>query len=587
MRSSQSLERADRNVRAPTKFMTEDFRKSAPAPLAPAAFNIPQPFQTTLQNGLKIVVFEDKKLPLVSFRLIFRSGDINDPSDSTGLSSALASMLNEGTENYLSKQLAEKIERLGAHLSAGAGSDNTSISASSLSLYTSDILQLMQEVVLKPTFPEEELDLYRRNTIEGLKFQRSQANFLADEQVSRIIFGSHPYSNVSPKAEDVEKITREKLVDFHAKTFIPNRAVMIVVGDVEKDELIREIEDKFGDWQSGKIDDFAFDSVPGRTAKTLTIVDRKGSAQANIVLANPAIERNHEDYFRVVVMNQILGAGASSRIFMNLREEKGYTYGAYSKFDMRRLAGAFEATAEVRTAVTGESLKEFFYELNRIRDEKVTDEELRDAKNFLTGVFPIRAETQEGLTNLIVQKQIYDLPDNYLETYRDKINEVTIEDVETAAKKYVQPDNTAIVIVGDAEDILPQVKDYAAEIEIFDTEGNTQDIANYGKIMEEPTINLTGNWDLKIDFQGQEIPVSLSLEQNDGKISGKLESMLGEGKIENGKVSGNNFSAVATTEMQGQSLEISINGTLENDELKGSLSAPMIPMPLDFNGRKK
>ncbi len=566
--------------------MTEDFRKSAPAPLSPVAFNIPQPFETTLPNGLKLVIFEDKKLPLVSFRLIFRSGDINDPTDSTGLSSALASMLNEGTENYSSKQLAEKIERLGAHLSAGAGSDNTSISASSLTLYSSDILQLMQEIVLKPTFPEEELDLYRRNTIEGLKFQRSQANFLADEQISRIIFGSHPYSNVSPKAEDVEKITREKLVDFHAKTFIPNRAVMIVVGDVEKNELIKEIEDKLGDWQSGKIDDFAFDSVPERTAKSLTIIDRKGSAQANIVLANPAIERNHIDYFPVIVMNQILGAGASSRIFMNLREEKGYTYGAYSKFDMRRLAGAFEATAEVRTSVTGESLKEFFYELNRIRDEKVTEAELQDAKNFLTGVFPIRAETQEGLTNLIVQKQIYDLPDDYLETYRDKINEVTMEDVETAAKKYVQPENMAIVIVGDAEDILPQVKEYAADIEIFDTEGSTQDIANYGKTMEEAAIDLTGNWNLKIDFQGQEIPVKLNLEQNDGKLSGKLESMLGEGKIENGKVSGNNFSAVATTEMQGQQLEISINGTLENESLKGSLSAPMIPMPLDFTGER-
>jgi zinc protease len=567
--------------------MTEDFRKSAPAPLAPVAFNIPQPFETTLPNGLKVVVFENKKLPLVNFRLIFRSGDIYEPADSVGLNSAIASMLSEGTESYSSKQLAEEIERLGAHLGASSGSDTTSISASSLTLYSSDILRLMAEMLLKPSFPEEELDLYRRNTIEGLKFQRSQANFLADEQVSRIIFGSHPYSKVSPTAEDIEKITREKLVAYQAKTFIPNNAVFIIVGDVERDEIIKEIEDKFGEWESGKIDDFAFDTVPERSERTLTIVDRKGSAQSNIVLANPAIERNHEDYFRVLVMNQILGAGASSRIFMNLREEKGYTYGAYSKFDMRRLAGAFEATAEVRTAVTGDSLKEFFYELNRIRDEKVSEIELQDAKNFLTGVFPIRAETQEGLTTLLVQKQIYNLPDDYLETYRDKINEITIEDVETAAKKYISPENMAIVIVGDAEDILPQAKEYSSGVEIFDTEGNSQDIANYGKTMEAPTINLTGNWKLTIDFQGQEVPVSLSLEQTDGKISGKLESMLGEGKIENGKVSGNNFSAVATTEMQGQSLEISINGSVENDTMKGSLSAPMIPMPLDFSGTKE
>jgi predicted Zn-dependent peptidase len=565
----------------------EDFRKTAPAPLAPVAFNIPQPFETTLANGLKVVVFEDRKLPLVSFRLIFRSGDIHEPTDAVGLNSAVASMLSEGTESYSSRQLAEEIERLGASLSANSGSDTTSISASSLTLYASDILRLMAEMILKPTFPEEELDLYRRNTIEGLKFQRSQAGFLADEQVSRIIFGNHPYSKVSPKAEDIEKITREMLVAHQARVFVPNNAVFIIVGDVDKDNFIKEIESHFAEWESGEVEGFAFDKMPSRTEKTLTIVDRKGSAQSNIVLANPAIERNNPDYFRALVMNQILGAGASSRIFMNLREEKGYTYGAYSKFDSRRLAGAFEATAEVRTAVTGDSLKEFFYELNRIRDEKVSEEELQDAKNFLAGVFPIRAETQEGLTNLIVQQQIYDLPSDYLQTYRDRVNEITIEDVAQAANKYVQPEQMAIVIVGDAEDILAQAKDYAANIEIFDTEGSPQDISNYGQPSAAPSVDVSGNWDLTIDFQGQEIPVSLILEQTDGKVSGKLESMLGEGKIENGKVAGNGFSAVATTEMQGQTLELSINGTLENDEMKGSLSAPMIPMPLDFSGKKK
>jgi zinc protease len=318
----------------------------------------------------------------------------------------------------------------------------------------------------------------------------------------------------------------------------------------------------------------------------LTVVDRKGSAQSNIVLANPAIERNHEDYFRALLMNQILGAGASSRIFMNLREEKGYTYGAYSKFDTRRLAGVFEATAEVRTAVTGDSLKEFFFELNRIRDEKVSREELQDAKNFLAGVFPIRAETQEGLTNLIVQQQVYDLPKDYLQTYRDRINEITIEDVASAANKYVLPEQMAIVIVGDAEDILAQTRDYAENIEIFDTEGNSQDISNYGKTAAAPTIDLTGKWDLSIEFQGQKIPVSLTLEQADGTISGTLESMFGEGNIENGKVAGNGFSAVATIEAQGQTVELPINGALENDELKGTLSYAKLPTPLDFTGKK-
>ncbi len=567
--------------------MNEDFRKSAPAPLAPVAFNIPQPFETTLENGLKVVIFEDRKLPLVSFRLFFRSGGIHEPADSVGLNSAVASMLSEGTESYSSKQLAEEIERLGAHLGASSGSDTTSIAASSLTLYASDILRLMTEMLLKPTFPEEELDLYRRNTIEHLKYQRSQPNFLADEQVSRIIYGNHPYSKVSPSAEDIENLTREKLVAHQARVFIPNNAVFIVVGDVERDALLKEIEDRFAAWESGEVDSFAFDKAPSRDGRSLTIVDRKGSAQSNIVLSNPAIERNHPDYFRALVMNQILGAGASSRIFMNLREEKGYTYGAYSKFDMRRLAGAFEATAEVRTAVTGDSLKEFFYELNRIREEKVSEEELRDAKNFLTGVFPIRAETQEGLTNLLVQQQIYDLPADYLQTYRDRINEITAEDVAEAANRYVQPEQMAIVIVGDAEEILAQSKDYAAHVEIFDTENNPQDVTNYGKRAEAPAVDVSGEWDLTIDFQGQKFPVSLTLEQADGKVSGKLESIMGEGRIENGKVAGNGFSAVATTEMQGQALELSISGTLENEILKGTLSVPNMPHRYDFSGKRK
>ncbi|MBK8304946.1 MAG: insulinase family protein [Chloracidobacterium sp.] len=157
---------------------------------------------------------------------------------------------------------------------------------------------------------------------------------------------------------------------------------------------------------------------------------------------------------------------------MNLREEKGYTYGAYTRLNTRRLAGDIEATAEVRNDVTGASLKEFFYELERIRDEKVGDEELADAKNFLTGVFPLRAETQEGLTNLIVNQHLYGLPEDYLQTYRDNVSAVTADDVQRVAIKYVRPDEMAIVIVGDAGDVLPQAKDYAATVEIFDTEGS-------------------------------------------------------------------------------------------------------------------
>lgn len=567
--------------------MTEEFRKQAPAPLAPVPFNIPKPFETALPNGLKIVFFEDKRFPLVSFRLAFRVGEAHDATDAIGQTSAMVSMLNEGTQNRSSKQLAEEIERLGAHLSASSNADNIVVSASTLTFYSSDILSLMSEIVLKPSFPEGELNLYKQNAIENLKFQRSQPNFLADEQVSRILYGDHPYHVASPSPADVENITREKLIALHAKRFIPNVATLIVVGDVEREEILKEIEDKFGKWQEGSVEDAEFPVPPERSETTLTIVDRPGSAQSNIVISNLAINRNSDDYFAFLVMNQILGAGASSRLFMNLREEKGYTYGAYSSIDARRLAGSFEATSEVRSAVTGDSMKEFFYELNRIRDEKVSEAEINDAKNFLTGVFPIRAETQEGLTNLIVSQKLYNLPDDYLQTYRDKINEITIEDIERVAKKYIAPGKIAVVIVGDADNILEQVRYLTPFIEIFDTEGNLQNMENYNQDESPETANVAGKWNLKLEMMGQELAVALILEQNGNDVTGNLETMFGNGEITYGRVKGNNLSATAQAEVQGQTAEFTINGTVEGDSMKGALTTQMIPMPLEFTGTKE
>jgi zinc protease len=452
--------------------MKPEMRRSVPEPLVPAKFDIVQPFQTMLDNGLRVIIFENERLPLVSFRLAFQSGDVNDPNGSTGLTSAVASMVTEGTDAYTSLQLAEKVERLGASLSANASDDFTIVAGSSLSLYTSEVLHLMAEVVLRPTFPENELDLYRRNTVEHLKFQRSQPGFLAGEQAARLIYGEHPYSKVSPKSEDIEKLHRVQLAEFHSSRFIPNNAMMIVVGDVKRDEFLAELSELFGDWQPGSPALVKFAEPPTRSKRHLTIVDRPGSAQSNIVLTNLGVRRTDPDYFPLIVMNQVLGAGASSRVFMNLREEKGYTYGAYTRLESKKLTGDFEGTAEVRTAVTGDSLKEFFYEFDRIRNETVGEAELADAKNFLTGVFPLRAETQEGLTNLIVNQHLYGLADDYLQTYRDHVDAVTADEVQRVAQKHVRPDEMAIVIVGDAKEVLPQAREYAASVETFDTEGN-------------------------------------------------------------------------------------------------------------------
>ena len=449
----------------------ETFRRNQPAPLKPRPLKIPAAAETRLANGLRVAIVRDARLPMVSFRLAFRGGDSSDPPELPGLSDMMAHLLTEGTANRTSLQIAEEVERIGATLSVSSASDFATIAASSLAVYADEILALIADVTLQPSFPQNEIDLARENTKQMLIQQRAQPNFLASERVAKVMFGQHPYARISPTPASLDAMTRDTFANFHRKSFAPDKGVLLVVGDVDPDETAAKLE-KFGSWTTVSTSQPAFPAPPDRTARILYIIDRPGSAQSNIVIANAGITRTSSDYFPMLLMHTILGANASSRLFMNLREEKGYTYGAYSSLDARRLSGTFRATAEVRTPVTGASLHEFFFELNRIRDERVPDEELQNAKSYLTGVFPIRIETQDGLIDQLTSVKMFDLPDDYLHNYRDRVNAVTAEDVQRVAQQHVTPDRAAIVIVGDAKEIEDQIKSYAETIERYDTEGN-------------------------------------------------------------------------------------------------------------------
>jgi zinc protease len=453
----------------------ETIRSQIPPPLAPRPLNIPEPFETTLANGLQLLVVEDRRLPLVSFRLAFRSGDANDPTNLPGLSDMMSHLVTEGTEKRNSREIAESVELLGATLSVGSSHDFTTVAASTLSIYADEVLELMADVTLHPTFPQNEVDLARENTKQLLIQQRAQPNFLASERVAQVMFGKHPYARVSPTPESLDALTQVELAAFRKANFRPNNAVMIIVGDVDRAEIVARIEGLFAGWHRGELRQPSFPKPPELRTRKAYLVDRPDSAQSNIVIANAAITRTSPDYFPMLLMHTILGANASSRLFMNLREEKGYTYGAYSSLDARRLAGTFRVTAEVRTAVTGASLHEFFFELERIRKEPVSEEELKNAKSYLTGVFPIRVETQDGLIDQLVSIQMLELPADYLHTYRDRIDAVTKDEIQTVAQKYVTPDRAAVVIVGDAAEVEDQIKPYAEEIEIYDTEGKLKD----------------------------------------------------------------------------------------------------------------
>src|SRR5713226_8596329 len=454
---------------------TEAFRRQMPPPLGLRPLNLPEPFETTLRNGLEGVIVEDRRLPLVSFRLAFRSGDANDPASLPGLSDIMTHLLTEGTATRSSRQIAEQVERLGATLTAGSSSDFTTVAASALSIYADEILELLADVTLRSSFPQNEIDLARENTKQLLIQQRAQPTFLVSERMSRVIFGEHPYARISPTPDSLDAMTREEMLRFRQVTMVPNNAVMLVVGDVDREVALARVNEHFGNWASRILPDLNFPPPPNPEARAAYLVDRPGSAQSNIVIANLGITRTSPDYFPMLLMHTILGAYASSRLFMNLREEKGYTYGAYSNLDARRLLGTFRVSAEVRTGVTGVSLHEFFLELERIRDEVVSDDEIANAKSYLTGVFPIRIETQDGLIDQLVSINMFDLPDDYLHIYRDRINAVTADELQQVAQRHVMPDRAAIVVVGDAAEIREQVQPYSQVIELYDTDGNQKE----------------------------------------------------------------------------------------------------------------
>ena len=539
-----------------------------------------------MSNGLVVVVVEDSRLPLVSYRLAFRTGDAHDPAELPGLMDMMTGLLTEGTESRTSREIADEVARLGATLQAGANSDYTTVAASSLAIFSENIFELITDVVLRPVFPPNEVELTKQNTKESLKQQRAQPSFLAGEMVARVMFGKHPYSVTAPTPESIDASTRERLVEFHRSTFIANNAVLFVAGDVQQDSILKQVESLFGNWQGGTIAGDDFPRPPQRTSRSAYIVDRPGSAQANIVIANEGITRTSPDYFPLLVMHTVLGANASSRLFMNLREDKGYTYGAYSSLDARRTAGTFRATAEVRTPVTGDSLKEFFYELSRIRNEPVSEKEIADAKSYLTGVFPIRLETQEGLVDQLVQIKMFGLPENYLEIYRDRIQAVTIPQVQEVAMKYVRPDEAALVIVGDAAQLSEQVKPYADEIEFYNTAGKKKDKPTAAAHSPEQAAALAGEWALLIETPlGQSIPAGLVLRNNEKGFAGEVTSEMGNGKLLAATFDGESFAGTISFDIAGHAMEAQIEGQVSNQQMEGSITLQNAPA-LPFTGSK-
>jgi len=438
-------------------------------------FSLPSIEKSKLSNGLEVWMVRQTELPIVSMNMVFKSGGTFEPAEKSGVSSMTATLLNTGTKTRSALDIANGLQSIGASLGAGSGWDSTDVSMSTLTKNLDQALDIYADVIVNPIFPETELETIRRRALVGFLQRKSNPNAISSVVYDRVLYGAeHPYGRqLSGNETTIKSLSRNDLVSFYEASYRPNNAVLIVVGDVDGKTLMPKLEKAFSAWKPGNV---AMGELPNAKAMEksgIYIVDRPDSAQSVVSIGHIGVERSSPDYFPLQVMNSILGGQFISRVNLNLREDKGYTYGARSGYSFRRGAGPFSASADVQTAVTKESVAEFMKELTGIRGTNpVTQKELEYNKQSLIRRYPRGFETVGQISDQLSNLVIYNLPDSYFNDYIQKVNSVTLTDVNRVANKYLTPDKVAIVIVGDRKAIEPGLKQLGYEIQFLDTEGN-------------------------------------------------------------------------------------------------------------------
>lgn len=433
---------------------------------------LPRPQEARLKNGLEVLLLEDHRIPTFSMQMVILSGGLADPPDHRGLAQFTAALLREGTKRRTSREIAEQLEALGASFTAASGlSSLTSVvSVSGLVESMDEVLDLFADIIRNPTFPPEEVERYKTRTLAQLQLQRTIPQLLAQERFNRALYGEHPAGWTIPPVDSIRRLTSDALARFHAAHYRPNNAFLAVVGDVTLRELLPKLERFFGDWEPAEVPPMTIPSVIPPSARKVYLVHRPESVQTVLQLGVLGITRTDPDYFAVLVANRIFGDGPAARLFLNLREDKGYTYGAYSTFTSSKFPGVWGAGAAVRTEVTEGAMREFLYELQRLREEPVSAEELENAKRALVGSFALSLERPEELLQNIITQKIYNLPADYWDTYPQKVFAVTAEDVQRVARKYFDLERMQIVAVGDARRIREVLAQYGP-LEVLDAEG--------------------------------------------------------------------------------------------------------------------
>jgi zinc protease len=444
---------------------------AVPALSAERAVNWPKRAKSKLANGLEIILVESHSVPRFHGQLSFRAGNAAVSHLAPGLADMTATMVRTGTAKRASRQLEEDLRRLGADLSTSAGQDTSAIAFAGLSEFAEPLLSLVNELAREASFPGAELERERRKKLEEVKLERTQPGFLAGERLRKVLFGDHPYAKISPTEAQVAAYKREELQTVYRESYTPENALLLLVGDFEPKAMLSTIEKTFAPWTGKKPAAPQAAGPANPRGRRVYLVHVPGAVQTQILCGCHSITRKNPDWIKLGLTNSLYGGAFNSRLVMNIREAKGYTYSPRSSVNALRQHGYFSVSAAVRNEVVAASLTEIFYELDKLRSLPVPEPELADAQNYLSGVFSMGLATQEGLLSQVVTVALNDLPDDYLETYRDKVRALKPEDLQGAAQKYFDSANMQIVVVGDRSKIETQAALFG-DLEIFDAQGS-------------------------------------------------------------------------------------------------------------------
>lgn len=411
------------------------------AELAPVRFVAP--------NGLTVLVLEQHSLPIVQVQALVKTGSARDPEGKAGLANLVASLLDEGTATRSANRIAEQIEFVGGSLAARAGEDFTTVSARVLTKDTDLGFELLADILLHPTFPEQELERVRSQILGEILSEQDDPGTVAAKAFNQLVFDGHPYRwPVNGTEQTVPTLTRADVQAFYAREYVPNRTILTIVGDLSPDRARALVEKHFGAWAAteppnGRV------GQPAPLAKPVVKLIPKDLTQATIMVGHLGVSRGNPDYYALVVMNYILGGGGfSSRLMDSIRDNQGLAYGVSSHFDANLMPGAFQVSLQTRNEMANQAIAGVLAEIKGMQERPVTDEELADAKAYLIGSFPLRLDTTAKLADVLGQVEFYGLGLNYFTDYPALIERVTKEDVLRVAKQYLHPDRYALVLVG-------------------------------------------------------------------------------------------------------------------------------------------